>query len=249
MSVAMILAAGRGERLRPVTDETPKAMVEVAGEKLIDRHLKMLASAGIERVVINLGWLGEQIAERMWVRASSIGLSVVYSPEGDNILETGGGICRALPMLGQANRSGSSTQTSTPTSWSLPEVTAGCECGRGADPCADAGTQGLATISDTRGRQGRATATGPATRMPASRVTGPNSSMAHRAGRFSVVPHVTRRCGRRHARRLGFTRVSGRTSARRSASTRSIAADDFLVLIESEVLEQRRLALLGQPIA
>jgi MurNAc alpha-1-phosphate uridylyltransferase len=99
MSVAMILAAGRGERLRPVTDETPKAMVEVAGEKLIDRHLKMLASAGVERVVINLGWLGDQIAGHVG-SGEQFGLSIVYSPEGDDILETGGGICRALPMLG-----------------------------------------------------------------------------------------------------------------------------------------------------
>ena len=99
MSVAMILAAGRGERLRPVTDETPKAMVEVGGEKLIDRHLRMLAGAGIERVVINLGWLGEQIAAHVG-SGEQYGVSVVYSPEDDNILETGGGIFRALPMLG-----------------------------------------------------------------------------------------------------------------------------------------------------
>ena len=52
---AMILAAGRGERLRPVTDETPKAMVEVRGRKLIDRHLEMIARAGVKNVIINLG--------------------------------------------------------------------------------------------------------------------------------------------------------------------------------------------------
>ncbi len=97
--VAMILAAGRGERLRPVTDHVPKALVEVAGEKLIDRHLHMLASAGIGTVVINLGWLGEQIVTHVG-SGSRYKLHVVYSPEYDQALETGGGICRALPLLG-----------------------------------------------------------------------------------------------------------------------------------------------------
>jgi MurNAc alpha-1-phosphate uridylyltransferase len=99
--IAMILAAGRGERLRPITDSTPKAMVSVRGEPLIDRHLRMLAAAGINTVVINLGWLGEQIAEHVG-SGSRYGLQVVYSPEYDNVLETGGGIHRALPMLGDS---------------------------------------------------------------------------------------------------------------------------------------------------
>ena len=95
----MILAAGRGERLRPITDEVPKAMVEVRGEILIDRHLRMLCAAGVEHVVINLGWLGERIMEHVG-SGTRFGVNVVYSPEYDNVLETGGGICRALPMLG-----------------------------------------------------------------------------------------------------------------------------------------------------
>jgi MurNAc alpha-1-phosphate uridylyltransferase len=95
----MILAAGRGERLRPVTDEIPKAMVEVRGQKLIDRHLEMIARAGVKNVVINLGWLGEQIVDHV-ESGERYGLRVVYSPEYDNVLETGGGIVRALPMLG-----------------------------------------------------------------------------------------------------------------------------------------------------
>lgn len=99
--IAMILAAGRGERLRPVTDTVPKAMVEVRGEKLVDRHLAMLARAGAETVVINLGWLGESIVEHVG-SGEQFGLQVVYSPEYDNVLETGGGICRALPVLGNA---------------------------------------------------------------------------------------------------------------------------------------------------
>ncbi len=97
--IAMILAAGRGERLRPLTDTTPKALVEVGGQSLIERHLQAIKTAGIETVVINLGWLGEQIIARVGSGAN-FGLNVVYSPEGDNVLETGGGIHRALPMLG-----------------------------------------------------------------------------------------------------------------------------------------------------
>jgi len=98
---AMILAAGRGERLRPVTDTTPKALIEVQGECLIDRHLRMLAAADVNTVVINLGWLGEQIVTHVG-SGQQFGLQVVYSPEYDNVLETGGGIRRALPTLGDS---------------------------------------------------------------------------------------------------------------------------------------------------
>ena len=98
--IAMILAAGHGERLRPLTETTPKALVEVRGRSLLERHLDSLKAAGIETVVINLGWLGEMIADRIG-SGHAYGLNVVYSQEGENILETGGGIHRALPMLGR----------------------------------------------------------------------------------------------------------------------------------------------------
>jgi MurNAc alpha-1-phosphate uridylyltransferase len=98
--IAMILAAGRGERLRPLTDGVPKALVKVKGEHLIDRHLAMLAAAGAETVVINLGWLGEKIAAHVG-SGRRYGVQVVYSPEYHEILETGGGIHRALPLLGE----------------------------------------------------------------------------------------------------------------------------------------------------
>ena len=97
----MILAAGRGERLRPLTDTTPKALTEVRGQSLLERHLQALQAAGATTVVINLGWLGEQIPEHVG-SGSDYGLQVVYSPEDEEILETGGGIHRALPMLGNA---------------------------------------------------------------------------------------------------------------------------------------------------
>jgi MurNAc alpha-1-phosphate uridylyltransferase len=98
--IAMILAAGRGERLRPITETIPKALVEVRGRSLIERHLDHLLAAGIETVVINLGWHGQQIADRIG-SGRDYGLNVIYSPEGDDILETGGGIHRALPLLGR----------------------------------------------------------------------------------------------------------------------------------------------------
>jgi MurNAc alpha-1-phosphate uridylyltransferase len=97
--IAMVLAAGRGERLRPITASVPKALVEVQGRTLLEHRLLALASAGIETVVINLGWFGDKIIEKIG-SGTAYGLNVIYSPEGDNILETGGGIHRALPMLG-----------------------------------------------------------------------------------------------------------------------------------------------------
>lgn len=98
---AMILAAGRGERLRPLTDTVPKSLVQVRGKSLLERHLENLQAAGISNVVINLGWLGEKIVERVGSGAR-YGLEVIYSEEGDNVLETGGGIHKALPFLGSA---------------------------------------------------------------------------------------------------------------------------------------------------
>lgn len=95
----MLLAAGRGDRLRPLTDEVPKPLIEVGGRSLLERHLDKIAAAGIRKIVINLGWLGEQIAERVG-SGEAYGLDVLYSQEGDNILETGGGIHKALPLLG-----------------------------------------------------------------------------------------------------------------------------------------------------
>lgn len=97
--MAMILAAGRGERLRPLTDQVPKSLIEVRGQSLLEMHLEKLRDAGIETVVINLGWLGEQIVACVGA-GTAFGLEVIYSPEGDNILETGGGIHKALPVLG-----------------------------------------------------------------------------------------------------------------------------------------------------
>jgi MurNAc alpha-1-phosphate uridylyltransferase len=96
--IAMILAAGRGERLRPMTDTTPKPMLPVRGQPLIERHVIALARAGMERIVINLAWLGSRISEYLGDGAR-YGVPIVYSEERPRALETAGGIFRALPLL------------------------------------------------------------------------------------------------------------------------------------------------------
>jgi MurNAc alpha-1-phosphate uridylyltransferase len=96
----MILAAGRGERMRPLTDRTPKPLLEVGGERLIERHLRRLAAAGYTKVVINLSWLGSQIRACVG-NGQRYGVEVRYSDEGPTALETAGGIFKALPMLGR----------------------------------------------------------------------------------------------------------------------------------------------------
>jgi MurNAc alpha-1-phosphate uridylyltransferase len=94
----MLLAAGRGERLRPLTDEVPKALVEAGGKPLIGWHLERLARAGLREAVINVSHLGERIVERLGDGAR-YGLRLQYSRERER-LETAGGIANALPLLG-----------------------------------------------------------------------------------------------------------------------------------------------------
>lgn len=95
---AMILAAGKGERMRPLTLTTPKPLVRAGGVPLIEYHLRALAAAGFTDIVINHAWLGQQIEDYLG-DGSRYGVSIQYSPEGEP-LETGGGIFRALPLLG-----------------------------------------------------------------------------------------------------------------------------------------------------
>jgi N-acetyl-alpha-D-muramate 1-phosphate uridylyltransferase len=95
----MVLAAGRGERMRPITDTLPKPLVPVAGKPLIGYHLSRLAAAGVSEVVVNLSWLGEKIRAALG-DGREYGLSISYSDEGPAPLETGGGIFKALPLLG-----------------------------------------------------------------------------------------------------------------------------------------------------
>lgn len=96
---AMLLAAGRGERMRPLTDERPKPLLEVAGKPLIAWHLERLAKAGFREVVINVSWLGDQIVTALG-DGGRHGVHIAWSREPWPALETGGGISNALRLLG-----------------------------------------------------------------------------------------------------------------------------------------------------
>ncbi len=97
---ALILAAGRGERMRPLTDKTPKPLLPVAGKPLIVHLIERLAEAGIRELIINHSHLGEML-EAALGDGRRLGVRIQYSPEGNKPLETGGGIYKALPLLGK----------------------------------------------------------------------------------------------------------------------------------------------------
>jgi N-acetyl-alpha-D-muramate 1-phosphate uridylyltransferase len=92
-----LLAAGRGERMRPLTDELPKPLLTIKNKSLLAWHLEALSSAGIQDVVINHAWLGKKIEDALG-NGSQFGLNITYSPE-TSALETAGGIRKALPLL------------------------------------------------------------------------------------------------------------------------------------------------------
>jgi MurNAc alpha-1-phosphate uridylyltransferase len=96
---AMILAAGRGERMGALTATRPKPLLEVGGESLIERHVARLAASGIDEVVINLSYRGAQLRERLG-NGSRWSVAIAYCEEGEPPLETAGGIVNALPLLG-----------------------------------------------------------------------------------------------------------------------------------------------------
>jgi MurNAc alpha-1-phosphate uridylyltransferase len=96
---AMILAAGRGERMRPLTDHTPKPLLAVGGKPLIVWHIQRLVAAGITQLVINHAWLGQRI-EAALGSGVALGANIIYSPESGQALETAGGIAQALHWLG-----------------------------------------------------------------------------------------------------------------------------------------------------
>lgn len=98
---ALIFAAGFGERMRPLTEHTPKPLLPVGGTALIVWHLRKLAALGVDEVVINTSWLAEQFPQALG-DGSAFGLRLTYSFEGPTPLETGGGMLHALPLLGDA---------------------------------------------------------------------------------------------------------------------------------------------------
>ena len=97
---AMILAAGRGERMRPLTDEIPKPLLEVHGKTLVEYRLESLRAAGIHECVINLSYKAKQIEDYLG-DGNRWDMSIQYSHEGDDPLESAGGIIQALPLLGE----------------------------------------------------------------------------------------------------------------------------------------------------
>ena len=90
---AMILAAGKGSRLRPLTDNRPKALVEIAGQTLLDRNIRKMISFGIKHIVINTHYLGEQIHD--YVKQQNYNADIYFSDEIENLLDTGGGLLAA----------------------------------------------------------------------------------------------------------------------------------------------------------
>ena len=96
---ALIFAAGLGERMRPLTDSTPKPLLAVGGKRLIEWHLEKLAALGIEDVVVNTSWLAEQFPDTLG-NGARWNLRIAYAYEGGTPLETGGGMLNALPLLG-----------------------------------------------------------------------------------------------------------------------------------------------------
>lgn len=96
---AIVLAAGRGSRMAPLTDHCPKPLVEVGGRALVDRAIDRLEAAGVEEVVVNLHYMADMMEAHLSKRSSP---RIVFSDERDALLETGGGVKRALPMLGDA---------------------------------------------------------------------------------------------------------------------------------------------------
>ena len=101
MTRALVFAAGKGERMRPLTDATPKPLLRVGGKPLVEWHLEKLAAIGIREVVLNISWLAEKF-EAALGNGSRWGLRLHYSNEGAEPLETGGGMLHALRLLGDA---------------------------------------------------------------------------------------------------------------------------------------------------
>ncbi|MBL4772280.1 MAG: nucleotidyltransferase family protein [Alcanivoracaceae bacterium] len=95
---AMILAAGKGERMRPLTLVKPKPLLEVCGTTLIEHHIINLKKAGFNRIIVNISWLGQQIIQKLG-NGSQYGVDIRYSSEGPEPLETGGAMLKALPLL------------------------------------------------------------------------------------------------------------------------------------------------------
>jgi len=117
----MILAAGRGERLRPITDSTPKPLIQVGQNTLIEHHLTKLSNIGFKHVVINVSYLAEIIIKYLG-SGNRFGLKISYSREPDNALETGGGIVKALDLLEEEQFLVANSDIFTDYEFSKPDI-------------------------------------------------------------------------------------------------------------------------------
>ncbi len=201
---AIVLAAGRGKRMRPLSDTTPKPLLEVHGKRLIEWHLEALARGGVREVVINTDWLEEQIVATVGDGAR-FGVAITYSREGRDhggALETAGGIAKACRF--SATRSGSSRPTSgRPTSPSAPpphRASSRAAAWRGSGSCRTRSFIPRGDFGLDADGLGLAEGTGP----DGQRWTYANIALA-RAEMFSgIAPGTPRRAGaaalRRHAR-------------------------------------------------
>ena len=184
---AMILAAGRGERMRPLTDTRPKPLLEVGGKPLIQYHLEALARAGIRDIVINLAWQGELIRARAGRMASASACSIRYSDEPEGALETGGGILAALPLLGPGPFLVISGDiwSEFPLASCIDRL-AGGRCGafRARAESRTSMRRAISVWKSGRLRRPRA----PLSHTPTSACCAPNSSRAGSPGRFALAP-------------------------------------------------------------
>jgi len=179
----MVLAAGRGERLRPLTDHTPKPMLLVRGKPLIAWHLEALARAGVREVVINLSWMGDSIRQGLGDGAR-YGVRVQYSQEPPGALEVGGGIATALPLLGSAPFLVVNGDTFTDLEFSSLAIESGALAHLVLVPNPEHHVHG------DFGLNGRAVSDGPGTRLTYSGigVFRPELFANHPPGRFPLLP-------------------------------------------------------------
>ncbi len=199
---AMVLAAGRGERLRPLTDHTPKPLLAVRGKPLIFWHLEALARAGVREVVVNLSWLGGAIRQALG-GGEQFGLTIQYSEEPAGALEVGGGIFGALPLLGPAPFIVVNGDTYTDLDFAKLEIAPAALAHLVLVPNPEHHPGGDFVL------QGREVSTGPGPRLTYSGigVYRPELFAGCAAGRFPLLPVLREAIA---ARRLSGERYDGR---------------------------------------
>ncbi len=224
----MILAAGRGKRMRPLTDTTPKPLLAVHGKPLIVWHLEALARGGVRDVVVNTAWLEDRIVEALG-DGSRWGLAIRYSLEGrdhGDALETAGGIAKALPWLAEtfwlvsADIHAPDFRFDAAEAASVRGERPAREAVAGAEPAVPPARRLRARRRRPRHRRRRRSGR-PALDLREHRAVPARALRRHRAGNGGAArPAALRRHARSAASRPRSIREPGRTSARRSSSPR-----------------------------